>query len=255
MRQFVQYNLFPPFSADKRQTERVRHVHTKSGAKRLPIQPSEENLRKQAKRLAKANAIALADAQHRLASEYGCRTWAELMHVVETMRRGSDQLANVKREVEPLPAAVRARDVASVRTILASGKFTQHDLDAGLAHAAWYGGDADDVLAVRRTLFDLLLDHGADPDGQYGSAYGPIVFGTGECLDPHGLKWLIDAGADVAFPPVDTKYGRVCPLATWLGTYARGQNEKKHLGIEMLLARGAHLPREVTPADPGNPSR
>lgn len=215
--------------------------------KRLPVKPSEENLRKQAKRRAKLEGTQLAEAQHRLAHEYGCHNWAELMHVVEVMNRGADQLAFVQRKVEPLPASVRTRDVAKVREILSSGQFTQHDLDAGLAHAAWYGGDDSVVLKTRRALFDLLLDHGADPDGQYGSAYGPIIFGTGECLDPHGLQWLIDAGADVTFSPVETKYGRQCALSYWLGTYVRGRNETKHRGIQILLEHGAFLPPEVAP--------
>jgi len=218
-----------------------------SPRKRLPVQPSIEHLKKQAKRRAKSDSIALAEAQHRLAGEYGCRNWAELLHVVETMRRGSDQLSNVKATIEPLPAAVRTRDVPAVRRILESGEFTPHDLDKGLAHAAWYGGDAPDVLAARKTLFDLLLDAGADPDGQYGSAYGPIVFGTGECQSPEGLQWLIDAGADVAFARVETKYGHVCPMDTWLGGYGRGHNAQKHAGIELLLRHNAFVPPEVSP--------
>ena len=220
-----------------------------SPRKRLPVRPSAEHLKKQAKRSAKADNVPLAKAQHRLAGEYGCRDWAELMRVVETMNRGGDQLADVKRDVEPLPAAVRKRDVGLVRRLLDAGGFTQHDLDAALAHAAWYGGDAPDVLAVRKQLFDLLLAHGADPDGQYGSAYGPIVFGTGECQSPDGLQWLIDAGCDVAAPPVDTKYGRLCVLDHWLGTYVRGSdNARKRRGIDLLLAGGAYVPSAVTPA-------
>lgn len=50
--------------------------------KRLPQNPSEENLRKQAKQLAKAEDIQLAAAQRRLANEYGYRNWAELMRAV-----------------------------------------------------------------------------------------------------------------------------------------------------------------------------
>ncbi len=50
--------------------------------KRLPEHPSEENLRKQAKRLAKQEGLQLAAAQRRLAIEYGYRTWAELMRAV-----------------------------------------------------------------------------------------------------------------------------------------------------------------------------
>jgi len=47
--------------------------------KRLPSNPSAEHLRKQAKRLAKRDALQLAEAQRRLAAEYGFRTWAALM--------------------------------------------------------------------------------------------------------------------------------------------------------------------------------
>lgn len=222
-------------------------MSTPNPRKRLPVRPSEEHLKKQAKRRAKADAVPLAAAQHRLAAEYGCRDWAELMRVVETMRRGSDQLVDVRSAIEPLPAAVRKRDTAEVRRLLAAGAFTQHDLDKALAHAAWYGGDAPDVLPVRKALFDLLIDHGADPHGQYGSAYGPVVFGTGECQSPDGLQWLIDAGCDVTAPPVDTKYGPQCALSTWLGSYLRGDNARKHRGIKILLAHHAFVPPDVTP--------
>ncbi len=47
--------------------------------KRLPQNPSEENLRKRAKRLAREQGLQLADAQYRLAVEYGYKSWAELM--------------------------------------------------------------------------------------------------------------------------------------------------------------------------------
>ncbi len=50
--------------------------------KRLPNNPSEENLRKQAKRLASQEGLQLAAAQRRLAIEYGYRNWADLMRAV-----------------------------------------------------------------------------------------------------------------------------------------------------------------------------
>ena len=50
--------------------------------KRLPENPSEENLRKQAKRLASQEDLQLAVAQRRLAGEYGYKNWAELMRAV-----------------------------------------------------------------------------------------------------------------------------------------------------------------------------
>src|SRR5580700_11317229 len=52
--------------------------------KRLPNNPSEENLRKQAKQLAKEEGLQLAAAQRRLAIEYGYRNWAELMRAFES---------------------------------------------------------------------------------------------------------------------------------------------------------------------------
>ncbi len=66
-------------------------------------------------------------------------------------------------------------------------------------------------------------------------------------MNPLGLQYLVDAGADVTFPPIETKYGPQCPIAPWLGTYARGANAKKHRGLEILVAQGAYVPPEVTP--------
>jgi ATP-dependent Lon protease len=50
--------------------------------KRLPNNPSEENLHKQAKRLATQEGLQLAAAQRRLAIEYGYKNWAELIRAV-----------------------------------------------------------------------------------------------------------------------------------------------------------------------------
>ncbi len=213
--------------------------------KKLPVNPSLEHLRKQAKRRAKLTpALKLAEAQLQLAREYGCKNWAELGRVVATMSRGADQLANVKNEIEPLPQAARAVDTVAVRKILREGSYTPHDLDKALAHALWY--DDQGTWDERRALADLLIDHGADPDGQYGSNYGPIVFGTAECLQPESLQYLIEAGADVTFPPIETKYGMVS-IFGHTGTYVRGRNDRKHRYIDILLANSAYIPPEVTP--------
>jgi ATP-dependent Lon protease len=52
--------------------------------KRLPNNPSEENLRKQAKGLANKEGLQLAAGQRRLAIEYGYKNWAELMRAVSS---------------------------------------------------------------------------------------------------------------------------------------------------------------------------
>jgi ankyrin repeat protein len=213
--------------------------------KRLPVNPSLEHLQKQAKRIAKQNpSLKLAETQHQIARDYGCKNWTELTRVVEVMRRGADQLVNVLTKVEPLPKAARSGDIEDIRRILQGGQFTQLDLDQGLAHALWYDGHG---WASRKAIADLLLEHGADPDGQYGSNYGPIVFGTGEAQEPEGLQYLIDAGADVTFPPIQTKYGVQCPMSQVLGAYIRGNNDRKHRCIDILLKHGACIPPDVSP--------
>src|SRR5262249_48055336 len=99
--------------------------------KRLPVNPSLENLKKQAKRMTRS----LPELEQQLAVEYGCRNWVELTHVVETMSRGATETVNVKAEREPLPAAANRSDLEAVRRILRDGPFTQHDLDLALARA------------------------------------------------------------------------------------------------------------------------
>jgi ankyrin repeat protein len=185
-------------------------------------------------------ALSLQQAQHRLAVEYGCANWKELSHVVETMSRGATQTTNVKSRMEPLPAAANRNDPDAVRQILRDGPFTQHDLDLALARAVLR-------FSERRAIAQMLIDSGADPDGQYGSNYGPIIFVTGECLDPDGLQFLIDHGADVTFPPMATKYGGATPMSHTLGTYVRGHNDRKHRCIEILLRHRAIVAPEITP--------
>lgn len=209
--------------------------------KRLPIDPSVEHLRKQAKRQAATQAIQLARAQHRLATDYGCANWADLLRLVASLARGADQLSGGHSPMTPLPEAANRGDLARVRSLLAAGGFTRHDLDQALARAVL-------SFAKRREIAEVLIEHGADPDGQYGAGYGPIVLVTGECLDPDGLEFLILHGADVAFPPLVSKYGPTSPLIATLGTYVRGANERRHGCIDLLLAHGAVIPDGVTPA-------
>jgi Clp amino terminal domain, pathogenicity island component/Ankyrin repeat len=214
--------------------------------KRLPINPSLEHLQKQAKRLARENpALQLTAAQHQLAQEYGCKNWTELARMVEAMSQRQEGVTDDDQRLATLPKAARDGDFELVRRLLEEGTYTPHRLDQALAHALQYGDDAN--WEVRKATADLLMEHGADPNGQYGSGgYGPIVFGTAECLQPLGLEYLIQAGADVSAPPIETKYGLTCVMSAALGTYTRGRNAQKHRYIELLLQHGAYVPPEVT---------
>jgi ankyrin repeat protein len=215
-------------------------MSTPKPRKRLPINPSAEHLRKQAKRLAAADSSTLSDAQLKLARDYGAASWPELMRMVETMSRGAKALSGPHAPMEELPAAANRNDLARVRELLDQGGFTQHDLDLALARA---------VMGIpgKLPIAELLIEHGADPDGQYGSNYGPIALVTGECLNPQGLEFLIKHGADVTWAPIESKYGKTSMMISTLGAYARGENGRKHRCIDILLQHGAPLPEEVTP--------
>ena len=57
----------------------------KGREKKLPARASLEHLRKQAKRRVQQNpSLKLAEVQHQLAREYGCRNWVELVRIVES---------------------------------------------------------------------------------------------------------------------------------------------------------------------------
>ncbi len=211
--------------------------------KRLPQQPSEENLRKQAKRRARLDAIQLAEAQHRLAVEYGFASWPKLMAFVDAQKTRSADWYNDPND--NLPKAANGGDVGKVKALLESGRFTQADLDTALGRVVCGMGNYSNT--DRWVLADLLIDAGADPDGDYGGNYGPIIFGPCEGTSLEGIQYLIDKGADVGFAPIDTKYGKKAPLSHLLGTYSRGKNEAKHKAIELLLSKGAVIPPEVTP--------
>lgn len=213
------------------------------GRKRLPVKPSEENLRKQAKTRAKVDRVDLSAAQHQLAKEYGFANWAKLLQHVAALREVSSTWHSDPND--NLPKAANAGDVGKVRAFLAAGSFSQHELDLALGRVVCGMGNYSD--ADRWTLADLLIDHGADPDAQYGGNYGPIIFGPCEGISYEGIEYLIDRGADVTFAPIDTKYGQACPLSHLLGTYGRGRNDAKHKAIDLLLQHGAVIPSEVKP--------
>jgi len=97
-------------------------MSTQTPRKRLPENPSEENLRKQAKQVAKAEGLQLAAAQRRLANDYGFHNWAELMEAAGHAHRivpmlPLRELVTFPHETYPIyigrPQSIRAIEAAA----------------------------------------------------------------------------------------------------------------------------------------------
>lgn len=118
----------------------------------LPARPSEERLRKLAKRLAAAEGLKLARAQARLAREHGLRNWAEL---IQAARAGA-----AKAGPSALSRAAARADLNGVNALLAAGAAADgepHEDDTPLFLACASDAPAVDRLAV----VERLLDAGA----------------------------------------------------------------------------------------------
>ncbi|HTU11969.1 MAG TPA: ankyrin repeat domain-containing protein [Allosphingosinicella sp.] len=146
----------------------------------LPRNPSAEHLRKQAKRLARAEGLKLAAAQHRLAKDYGFANWAALMR--ELARRRS-----------PLSDAAARGDFEAVRALLAEGAAADgapHEVDAPLYLAC--DGDAPD--AAKLAVAELLIEAGAHL--QRGNSHGATALHAAARRGPAALvERLLKAGA------------------------------------------------------------
>ncbi len=120
----------------------------------LPARPSREHLRKHAKRLAREQSVSLAAAQHAMAKDYGFHSWAELMQHVASVR------GEITASPSPLFAAVRARDVDTVRRLLAEGANPRHDdgRETPLHVAARLGPCAMVETLLEGGAFDWQLD-------------------------------------------------------------------------------------------------
>jgi ankyrin repeat protein len=121
---------------------------------KLPVNPSLEHLKKQAKQLRTTQRIKLADAQHTLANDYGFSTWAALKAHVESL---------TLTPAEALKAAVLDSDATRVRKLLERDPELRTNIDAPLpdygfgTHALFAAVQRSDLATV-----DVLLAAGAD---------------------------------------------------------------------------------------------
>jgi hypothetical protein len=139
----------------------------------LPAQPSEEHLRKEAKRLARTSGVQVAQAQHRLAREYGFANWAKL-------------IAHV-RAAGGLPAivvAARAGNLAEVERLLAAGAAVDE-----VGGTLWHACSADAPTEVRIAIVERLLAAGAQP--RTGAAYDIVPLHAAARHGPWALVALL----------------------------------------------------------------
>jgi ankyrin repeat protein len=162
----------------------------------LPEKPSAEHLRKQAKRLAKDAGVQLAEAQRRLANEYGSPTWGDLMQRVLSAR--APAAPSARESLSPLALAARAGDVGAVLSLLAAGA-PANAADGETAAPLWSACVSPAPATRRIEIVATLLAAGASPrDDRAGetalhaaAARGPLSLVE---LLIHGgaLEWQTD---------------------------------------------------------------
>ena len=153
----------------------------------LRERPSLEHLRKQAKARGRERGIALSQAQHELAREYGFDSWPKLVHAIQ-----ADQLHGIERALvladPPALAAVLETDPASATTMITG-------LPPLLVLLRRSIGSPADVRQCTRLLFDA----GADPDSHTlewgGEGRMSALFAAIERGDLALVRLLLDAGA------------------------------------------------------------
>jgi ankyrin repeat protein len=154
----------------------------------LPQRPSLEHLRKQAKTRKREREIALTQAQHELAREYGFDSWPKLVHHVQAAG------------LEGIERALTLADPAALSELLRA------DATAAMAPVA---GVPPLILLLRRSTgaaadvrecARLLLDAGADPNSHTvewgGEGQMTALFDAVERNDLRLARLLIDRGAE-----------------------------------------------------------
>jgi hypothetical protein len=161
----------------------------------LPARPSKEHLRKEAKYLAKARRLGLAEAQRKVAAAYGFGTWAAMIHRVDELRGGRQPAV-----LPPFAAAAQSGDVAAVRRLLMEGASVDEVPPRGTGAALWQACASDAPDEARLAIVDALLVAGANPrrDGagetalHAAAARGPLAL-VERLIRGEALEWQPDS--------------------------------------------------------------
>jgi hypothetical protein len=134
-------------------------------SKILPLRPSLESLRKQAKKIARERSVPLRDAQLALAREYGFAGWRDLTAEVGT-RVGNDLdrgVAEAQRAIHDNNIVLLERSLATYPALLSWRGDERHPSLLEMATRAYgdaYGPEREHWF-TRGTCAELLIDAGA----------------------------------------------------------------------------------------------
>ena len=127
-------------------------ARTQNRTRSLPENPSAEHLRKEAKRLARGEAIQLAAAQRRLAREYGYRNWSELIRHVKSLS-AADKATRKADEATGATALEAGQALRSLwKRPMADLPLDLNRLDEPLV------AEAPDLMQLRRSVLDQVGD-------------------------------------------------------------------------------------------------
>lgn len=236
-------------------------------ARPLPDHPNLRHLKDQARRLLKAgNAHSLADAQLKVAREYGFPSWPKLKTHVDSLAEAGQLKAAIDRNDLALVQSMMLRNRGLHRAPLGYAKDGPLTWvaecrvprvppdETRLAMAEWMieagsdvhqGGDAPLMRAAlsseRIAMMELLVNHGADVNAAWHGNY-PILFAACETLSFGSLSWLLQHGADPNCGSEAEWKARGIPhpgtaLDYLLGTYVRDP-ELLSSCIDVLLQAG-----------------
>lgn len=134
----------------------------------------------------------------------------------------------------PLFLAASGGDLETVQEL--SSTASQQDLNKSLAQAA--------ALSHFDAAHALVLA-GAEVDGDYDPLYGTVLFPACEYMNPDGIAWLLEHGADAAREVVRIDGPRNA-LGHLLASHHR--SPLKGRCIQLLVQAGAHDPADAVMA-------
>lgn len=231
--------------------------------RRLPHRPSIDHARRQAKALladyrrgslvatedfqeyhpggVEPDEARLSDAQLVLARSYRFTSWPRLKTAIDLLVAidGNDT-AGVHQIVSDFPAVLtegaRGLDTAATWGVPFAYAMLSERPEIAALLASFEGKDLE---AARRDSVRVGLDQLAewfiDADGQPKSL--GVVMHPCELLNPDGLQFLLDQGAEL----VDESGDRIAPVARILRTYSRNPIGRRGC-LEICLSQGVSLP-------------